>query len=92
MAGVQERQVLLIDALARLHRHRDAVRLGGLHRGKQDLAQQRGFPRQRCSAALSRDFRDRTTEVQVDVCHPMVAAQDRHRFTDVARIDAVELD
>jgi hypothetical protein len=83
--------VVLVDALAGLHRHRHVVRRRGGHRRLQDAAQQTALPRQGAAAALAGHLGDRAAEVEVDVPHAVLGAEDLCRLADVDRVRAVEL-
>ena len=92
LARLEERQVLVVDALAGLHRDRHRVRRSGRDRLVEDLAQQATLPRQYGSPALAGHLGDRTPEVQVDVLDAVLAAEDLGRPRDRRRVDAVQLD
>ena len=66
------------------------ARRGG-DRGLEDLAEQGALPRQRGTAALAGHLRHRAAEVEVDVGHAVLRAQDLGRLADVRRVGAVEL-
>ena len=91
-AGVEVGQVVLVDALAGLHRHRHVVRRRGGDRRLEDPAEQTALPRQRSPAALAGHLGDRAAEVEVDVLDAVLGAQDLGRLADVDRVGAVELD
>jgi hypothetical protein len=84
-AGLQVGEVVVVDALAGLHRDRDPVWLGRLDRTGEDLAQQPALPGQRCAAALAGHLRDRAAEVQVDVVDAVVTGEDLDRLADIDR-------
>ncbi len=88
--GVQEGQMIVVDALAHLHRHRPAARV--VHRLVQDGPQQRSLVRQRGAAALAGHLRDGAAEVEVDVVGEVLVGDHAHRLADGHRVDAVELD
>ena len=57
----------------------------------EDLAEQGPLPRQRSPAALAGHLGDRAAEVEVDVVHAVLRAEDLGRLADVRRVGAVEL-
>ncbi len=57
----------------------------------EDLAEQGALPRQRGAAALAGHLGHRAAEVQVDVGHAVLRAEDLGRLADVRRVGAVEL-
>jgi hypothetical protein len=91
--GVEVRQVVVVDALARLHRHRQPARAArARHGGAQDGAQQRAFVRQGRAAAPPRHLRHRAAEVEVDVVGEVLLGDHARRAADRGRVHAVELD
>ena len=58
----------------------------------QDLAEQPALPRQRPATALAGHLGHRAAEVEVDVPHAVLRAEDLRRLADVRRVGAVELD
>jgi hypothetical protein len=91
-AGVEEGEVVVVDALAGLHRDRHAVALAGSDRCLEDLAEQGALPGQRRAASLAGHLGYGAAEVEVDVGHAVLGAQDLGRLADVRRVGAVELD
>ena len=91
-AGVEVGEVLVVEALAGLHRHGHVVRRGGRDRRLEDVGEQAALPRQRATAALAGHLGDRAAEVEVDVCDAVLLAQDLHGPADVVWVGAVELD
>ena len=91
-ARVEVGQVVVVEALAGLHRHRDVVRRCGGDGGAEDLPEQAPLPRQRSPAALAGHLGHRAAEVEVDVGHAVVGAEDLDGLADVDRVGAVELD
>ena len=91
--------MVVVDALAHLHRDRDGVATvgarhvgGGRHRGGHDRAEQAALPRQGAAPALARDLGDRAPEVQVDVVGAVLRDEDPHGARHGGRVHAVELD
>jgi hypothetical protein len=91
-AGVEEGEVVVVDALAGLHGDRHAVALAGSDRCLEDLAEQGALPGQRRAAALAGHLGYGAAEVEVDVGHAVLGAQDLGRLAYVGRVGAVELD
>jgi hypothetical protein len=89
-SGIEEREVVRVDALAHLDGQRQWARC--LDRLIDDVGEEPRLPRQRCSSALAGDLRDGASEVQVDVVGVILGDDDAHGFGDGRRIDAVELD
>ena len=89
-SGVEVREVVGVDALAHLHRQRDVA--GRSRRSGDDLAEELELPGKGGAAALARHFRDRASEVQVDVVGPILLDEDAHRTLDGRRVDSVQLD
>src|SRR3954451_25009028 len=58
----------------------------------EDLAEQGALPGQRRAATLPGHLGYGAAEVEVDVGHPVLGAQDLGRLADVRRVGAVELD
>src|SRR6185312_17238046 len=91
LAGLDEGQVVLVDALAHLDGQRDVApgRLAGgcLHDGGEQV----GLPGQGCSPAAPGDLGDGAAEVQVDVVRAVLLDDQAHRGTHGRRIHAVEL-
>ena len=91
-AGVEVGQVVLVDALAGLHRDRHVIGRRRPDGVLEDVGQQAALPRQRASATLARDLGDGAAEVQVDVGDAVLRAEDLGGLADVDRVGAVELD
>ena len=83
--------MILIDPLAHLHRHRDAIRRSR-HGGTHDVGEEVALPGQGAPAPLARDLGHRAAEVQVHVVGEVLIDHHAHRFADDDGIDAVELD
>ena len=88
---VQVGEVILIDPLAHLHRHRDAIRRG-CNGSTHDVGEEVALPGQGAPAPLARDLGHRAAEIQVHVVGEVLIDHHPHRFADDNGIDAVELD
>ncbi len=89
-AGVQVGQVVVVDALAHLHRDRQAARVSD--GGAEDGAQQRALVGQRGAAAAPGDLGDGAAEVEVDVVGQALVGDHADGPADGLRVDAVQLD
>ncbi len=89
-AGVEEGDVVVVDALA--HLHRDGQIAGAADGLAQDGPQQVPLVRQRGPAALPRDLRHRAAEVEVDVVGEVLFRDHADGLADGRRVHAVELD
>ena len=90
-SGVQVGEVILVDPLAHLHGHRDAIRRSG-NGSTHDVGEEVALPRQGTPASLARDLGHRAAEVEVHVVGEVLIDHHAHRFADDDGIDAVELD
>ena len=91
-AGVEVGEVVLVDALAHLHRDRDAGGLGGADHGADDGGEQLGLPGQGRSPAAPGDLGDRAAEVEVDVLGAVVLEQHLDRAGGGGGVGGVQLD
>ena len=91
-AGVEVRQVVLIDAFAHLDGERD-VAFGRFLDGRlDDRGEEVDLPRQCGAAAAAGHLGYRATEVEVDVVRPVFLHEHPHRLAHGDRIHAVQLD
>ena len=91
-AGVEVRQVVLVDALAHLDGERDVALGRFLDSGLDDRGEEVDLPGQGGAAAAPGHFGDGAAEVQVDVVRAVLFHQHPHCLADGDRVHAVQLD
>src|SRR5947207_11653952 len=90
MAGIQEREVVRIDSHSKLDGHRNALCIA--HGSANDVAQKIRLHRNRRAAALSRDFRNRTPEIHIEMIDAAFTDETLHSFGNIVRIRPVQLE
>jgi len=89
LARREKCEVVEIDSHPELDGHRNALRI--LHGGADDVSKEIRLEWNGRSTALSRDFRDRTSKVHVEVVDTPVIHETLHGLGDVVRIRPVKL-
>ncbi len=84
--------MVVVDALAELHGHRDSGFARGVDGAAHDLLVQAAAPGQGSAAAAPGHFRDRAAEVEVDVVGEVLVDDAADGLRDDVRVDAVELE
>ena len=91
LGGFEERDVVVVDALAHLNGQRNIVAGRLFDRGLHNRGEQVGLPGQGCAAASAGHLGRRAAEVQVNVVGTVLFNDHAHSLTNVDRINAVNL-
>ena len=91
LGGLQERNVVVVDALAHLNGQRNIVAGGLFDRRLHNRGEQVGLPGQGCAAASAGHLGRRAAEVQVNVVGTVLFNDHAHGLADIDRVNAVNL-
>ena len=92
LGGLQERDVVIVDALTHLNGQRNIVAGRLLHRSLHNRREQVSLPGQGGTATAASHLRSRAAKVQVNVVGTVLFNDHAHSLTDVDRVHTVNLD
>ena len=91
LGGLQERNVVVVDALTHLNGQRSIVAGRLLHRGLHDRREQVSLPGQGGATASAGHLGGRATKVQVNVVGTVLFNDHAHSLADVDRVHTINL-
>ena len=89
-AGLEEVEVIFVNPHPELDRHRNLRRR--CYRGSDNRFEQSRFGRNGRTAPFAGHLADRAAEIEVEVVHTAFTDKTAHRFADILRVDAVDLE